>query len=92
MATRYLDELKHRLARTTNLKDICNITDRIAEVEERLRELPQNLSIEVRDEIAMWEGQLRFHANGMGSERNADAIRARIAALKATAELVREAA
>jgi hypothetical protein len=81
--TTYLNELRGRLAGAC-AEDAALIKARIAEVETRLLSLPQHLPLAVRDEIAMWEGQLAIHSARYGAEADIASIRARIAGLMAS--------
>jgi hypothetical protein len=75
--------LRLRRAAAASPDLVAALDERIAEVEARLLSLPQYLSLEIREEIAELEGQLRLHeARLVGNvERDCDAIRARIAEL-----------
>jgi hypothetical protein len=75
--------LRLRRAAATQPDGIAALDKRIAEIEVRLAALPRYLSLEIREEIAELEGQLRLHeARLVGNvQKDCDAIRTRIAEL-----------
>lgn len=61
-------------------RDAAALRDEIAEVEARIATLPQHLPLDTREDIAMWEGQLRLAERGYDDKQIAG-IKSRIASL-----------
>lgn len=93
MAHRHLDQLNVRLQRA-DAPDVIPLLNAITAHKARMAELPQVLTEEARDEIAMWEAQIPLQQARYDRMRDRDIaeIRKTIDALMAPALTARVAA